>query len=199
MKLKFKLIAVLVLLSALSCLGAIKINKGIDLYAETTVKNSVYTEVSNAIYTYVRANGELFAQAVTRSFDKNGELVCVNINAAAMNSIQTGLEKEILATLESIESTSFYLSLGSLSGIKLLSDTGPKIKMKIVPLGTLSCDTINSFDSVGINHTLHKVGLNFTVKFNAAAPFKSTAFETKFTLLICESVIIGKVPEVFFN
>lgn len=199
MKGKYKLIAVLVLVFALLLLGAIKFNEGVDLYAETTVKNAVYTEVSNAIYTYVRANDTLFAQAITRSFDKNGELVCVNINAAAMNVIQSGLEKEMLEVLENLKTKPFYIPLGSLSGIKILSDTGPKIKMKIVPLGTMSCDTINSFESVGINHTLHKVGLSFTVKFNAAAPFKSTSFETNFTLLISESVIIGKVPEVYFN
>ena len=151
MKRKAKLIIALLIILSSFVFSILQANKGIDLFDETTVKNAVYTEVSDGIYQYVRINSELFSKAVIRNFDKNGDLVCVNINAATMNSIQTGLEKEILSTIEKIEAKTFYLSTGSLSGIKLLSDTGPKIKIKIVPLGTLSCDTINSFESVGIN------------------------------------------------
>ena len=78
-------------------------------------------------------------------------------------------------------------------------EKGAKIKMMIAPLGTLSCDTINTFDSVGINHTLHRVGYEFNVSFKAAAPFHTSSFQVKFTILICETIIVGKVPSVYVN
>ncbi len=198
-KTKLKLLIIVITVLSVTILGAIQANKGIDQFAETTVKNAVHSEVSDAIYEYVRAYSDLFADAVVKSFDKDGNLVCININAAVLNGIQTGVEKEILSTLQNINNKYFYLPLGSLTGIKLLSATGPKIKMKIAPLGTMSCDTINSFESVGINHSLHKVGLDYTISFSAAVPLKTAVFETKFTLLICETVVIGKVPQVYFS
>ena len=199
MKNKLKLLLLLTLVISVFCVSLIRFNKAIDSHAETTLKNSVYESISKAIGIYVDSNSEMFSAAVDRKYDNNGTLVCISLNSAVINGLKSGLEKEILNAVADIQAKEFFIPLGSISGIKLLSEKGGKIKIKIAPLGTLACDAINTFESVGINHTLHKVGFDFKIAFHAAAPFGSETFETKFTVLICENIIIGKVPNVYFN
>lgn len=199
MKRKLKLYLVLVTALSISILSVIRINRSIDAHAETTLKNTVYECINDTIHAYIETNSEKFSDAVKHEYDDSGALVCISLNSAVINNIRTGMEKEIIKTVSDIKNKQFYLSTGSLTGIKLLSGKGPKIKMKIAPLGTLSCNAINTFESVGINHTLHKVGYEFNISFHAAAPFGGEDFETKFFVLICESIIVGKVPSVYFN
>lgn len=199
MKNKLKLLFFLVLVISVLSVSLIRFNKAIASHAETTLKNSVYESISTAIGLYVSSNSENFSNAVHRDYDEGGDLVCISLNSAVINGIKSGLEKEILKAAADIKAKEFYIPIGNLSGVKLLAEKGSKIKMKIAPLGTLNCDAINTFESVGINHTLHKVGFDFKIAFHAAAPFGGETFETKFTVLICESIIIGNVPQVYFN
>lgn len=196
---KTKTVLVLLIFLSIMLLTVHRINTASDRYAETTVKNTVYKQVNDAIYKYVESNNEAFSKAVKHDYDDSGALVCISLNAATINAIKSGLEEEIISTIDKLESVQFYMSAGSLSGIKFFSQKGPKIKMLIAPLGTLSCTAINTFDSVGMNHTLHKVGYEFCITFSAAAPFYTSSFETKFTVLICETIIVGKVPSVYVN
>lgn len=189
----------MVITVALTICSAVRIDKSVDRYAETVLKNAVYRRVNDSIHAYINSNLGMFRDIVSHQYDQSGNLVCINISSGALNGIQIGLEKEILSTVSKIEKEDYYISTGNLSGIKLFADSGPKIKMKIVPLGTITCDTINEFNSVGINHTLHKVGFCFNISFHAAAPYQGTAFETKHTVTVCETVIIGQVPSVYLN
>lgn len=199
MKKRFKLLIILILTFSLIVPSILRINKGIDEYAKTTLKNMVYESISTAIGVYAGTNSHSFSSAVRRDYDHKGTLVCISLDSALINSIKSGLENEILKAVTQIKSKDFSIPLGNLSGIGILSEKGTKIKIKIAPLGTLSCDAINTFESVGINHTLHKVGFDFKIAFHATAPLGKGSFETKFTVLICETIIIGNVPSVYFS
>lgn len=199
MKLKLKLYLLLIIIIALTAGGFYQIDSGINSYAETTLKNHITAEINDTILEYVKGNEEIFSKAVIRTYNANGELVYININANSINKIQSCLKKEILNTVSRLKAKTFYIPIGNLTDIKILSEKGPDIKMKIAPLGTITSDAISTFESVGINNTLHKVGLDFKINFEAASPFKSTRLEANFFVLICESIIIGQTPEVLVN
>ncbi len=199
MKLKIKFFMVLLLTVIIIVYVAYRADREIEAYAETTLKNYINTAINDTILEYVNNNEQIFSEAVKRNYNEKSELVYISLNAAAVNKIQTGLKKDILITLKTIKEEQFNVPVGNLTGIKLLSGKGAKIKMKIAPLGTITSDATSTFESVGINHTLHKIGIKLTVYFEAACPFKSTRFEVNYFVLICESIIIGQIPQVFFN
>lgn len=171
----------------------------LEQYGETVLKNSVYARVNVRIKDYATDNAHMFNGLVTHQFDKNGTLRSIELNSGNLAALQSGLESEILYSIASIHSEGFNVPLGNLMGSKLFSGRGPEIKIKTMPLSTLECSTVNDFESVGINHTIHKLALIFTVSFKAAYPFGDTVFENRFQVTLCESIIIGEVPLVYVN
>lgn len=187
-------------LTGILLLGLIfRINKVFEDYGKITLKNELYKRVNDSIYKYIKENGALFDGLSEYIYTAEGDLISIEINTAKLIVLQNGLEKEILSSLSAIKATEFGVPLGSLLGGKLLSGRGPEIKVKTVPLSSLNCSTVNSFESVGINHTLHRVELQFTAEFKASAPFAETEFENTFEITLCESIIIGEVPNVYLN
>ncbi len=199
MRKKHKIITALFFTALILLLYGISLNKTLDEYGQTALKNAVCTEINNSINDYVLNNGNLFSALVHHEYNEQGKLCAIQLDSGKLGVLQSGLEKAILHTAAEIENAGFDVPLGNLLGSKLFSGRGPCIKVQTVPLTTIACDTVNEFKSVGINHTIHSVELVFTVSFKAAYPFGSTVFETRFDVLLCESIIIGEVPSVYVN
>ncbi len=178
---------------------SVRLNKSLDEYGETVLKNTVYTNVNKRINRYITERGDLFSSIVHHEYNNQGKLCALRLDGGKLGALQSGLEQEILKSIAEMEAAGFKVPIGNICGSKLFSGRGPHIKIQTVPLTTLACDTVNEFKSVGINHTIHSVGLEFTVSFKAAYPFGSTTFQTKFDVILCESIIIGEVPSVYFN
>lgn len=199
MKRRIILIFTVIIAVVSSVFAYIKTDIAINAYCCTIINNTVHERVNDSIYTFSANNKALFSDICKYSYTSNGEVSYVSINSYAINMLRQGLEKEILNELSRLKEEVFFMPVGNISGIKLLSGTGPSIKIKIVPLSAVSCDTINDFKCVGINQTLHSVCLTFSVYFSAAPPFASDRYETKISVALCENIIMGKVPNVHFN
>ena len=57
----------------------------------------------------------------------------------------------------------------------------------------------SKFVSVGINNTLHKIYLTISARVDMNLPIKKQTINVKQQILLCESVIVGKVPNVYFD
>ncbi|MBQ3195240.1 MAG: sporulation protein YunB [Clostridia bacterium] len=196
---KQKIIIVLLIFTVFVSLCAFRFNHLLEEYGQTALKNAVSTRINKCINNYVSENEEMFSALVHHEYNTQGKLCAIQLNSGKLSALQSGLEKAILQTVTEIETAGFEVPLGNLLSNRLFSGRGPKIKIQTVPLTTVACDTVNEFKSVGINHTIHSVGLVFKVSFKAAYPFGDTVFETQFSLSLCESIIIGEVPSVYVN
>lgn len=198
MKRKRKLLIIFSII-LLFVLFSFKLDKVLEQYGQTVLKNTVYEQVNNGIKDYLQSNVKLFDGLVIHEHNECGNIAAIKLDGGKLGVLQSGLESEILASVKNIGATGISVPIGNLSGSALLSGRGPYIKIQTVPLTTVSCDTVNKFESVGINHTMHKLGLVFTVSFKAAYPFGDTVFENSFNVTLCESIIIGEVPIVYVN
>lgn len=196
---KKAIILTLIIITVIVFTTVIRMNKIFNDYGETTLKNEVYKRTNFAISRFIDDNVDLFENLATHEFSSNGKLASIKIDTAKLVVLQNGLEKQIINSVAEMEATEFHVPFGNLIGNKLLSGMGPNIKIKTVPLSSLSCRTVNNFESVGINHTLHRVELVFDVEFTASAPFARTEFKNTFTVTLCESIIVGEVPQVYLN
>ena len=68
-----------------------------------------------------------------------------------------------------------------------------------MPIGVVNSNFKSEFKSVGINMTKHSLFLYVDVHVNVVMPVSSYEFYTTNQILLAESVIVGKVPEVYFN
>lgn len=177
----------------------LRVEGAADEYSEAVLRTTVTGRVNGCIYDYAVRNAETFAAVCDYRYGVDGKLCLITVNSATVNVIRVEIEALINNEVEKLYSERFEMPIGNVSGLRMLSGCGPRIKIKIVPLGYAECDTVNEFTSVGVNQTLHKVGLRFTIRFCGAPPFNGTTYESEFYIAICENLIAGEVPLVYLK
>ena len=97
------------------------------------------------------------------------------------------------------EQTQVKLSVGSFTGINLLAGIGPKIPIELSSTGQINTELKTEFISQGINQTLHKIYFQIDCNINILTPFETITQNISNQLLIAENVIIGHIPENYYN
>lgn len=128
-----------------------------------------------------------------------GEITLIHAKSPKINRLARELALLTQHNLESVEENEIGVALGTLTGITMFIGLGPQIKIKIVPIGVANCDFVSEFVSAGINQTLHKIYIDIVVTIMVALPIADITVDTKSEILICENLIIGKVPETYLN
>ena len=86
---------------------------------------------------------------------------------------------------------------GNFTGNKLLSGYGPYIRVKVIPVGTVTTDFKTEFISAGINQTRHRVYLGVVCTMYVVAPLMSSEIVVNNSVTVAETVLIGDVPEFY--
>ena len=88
---------------------------------------------------------------------------------------------------------------GAFFGSKVLSGIGPNIHIKILPTGNVITEVKSEFKSAGINQTIHRLYLNVTCNIKIVTPYDSIDETITNQVLMCESIIVGKIPGTFYE
>ena len=91
------------------------------------------------------------------------------------------------------------IPLGTLTGIALFSGRGTRVKLSASPVAIIGSSFDSTFINVGINNTLHKIYLTINAHVDMNLPIKKQSINVNQQVLLCESVIVGKVPNLYFN
>ena len=131
--------------------------------------------------------------------DNNGNITMIKANVISINRISAILTIDIQEALENEEQTLIKIPLGSITGNQLFSNLGPKIPVKIMPSGLVTTDFKSEFIEAGINQTIHRIYLYTVCKVNIVTPIKTITNEISNEVMVAESVIVGPVPDSYYN
>ena len=73
------------------------------------------------------------------------------------------------------------------------------INIKIIPTGNILTEIKNEFESKGINQTVYRIYLELTCKVSIVTQYKTIEDEIINQVLLVESVIVGEVPQSYYN
>lgn len=133
------------------------------------------------------------------NYSSSGEIVSFSANQYEINTITREIVKETQYNLSLITNNQLKLNLGTFTGIPFFIGRGPLVNLRIVPIGAVKSEFDSEFDSVGINMTKHTLFLYVNVHLSVVLPIKSYDVYTKNQVMLAESIIVGKVPEVYLN
>lgn len=133
------------------------------------------------------------------NYNANGEIASFSANQYEINAITREIVKETQQQMLSFGEDGLRLNLGTFSGVPFFIGRGPMVNLKLVPIGVVNGEFNSVFNSVGINMTRHTLFLNVNVHVSIVLPIKSFDIYSQNQVLLAESVILGKVPEVYFN
>ena len=116
-----------------------------------------------------------------------------------MNKVSSQIALKVQTELEKNNNGTIIISLGSISGDKVLAGKGPKVEVKVETIGAIQTSIKSEFLEAGINQSLHKIYISIDCKMAIISPYKDTEEEIVTEVLLAESVIVGRIPQTYYN
>ncbi len=131
--------------------------------------------------------------------DDRGRVVLIQPNAMAFNKLATETAIQVQESLKELSEEHIYIPSGQIFGSQLLASRGPKIRVGILPVGTVETKVIDKFEQAGINQTRHMVYLAATTSMRIVAPLVSKAIIVNTQVPIAEYIVVGDVPSTYLQ
>lgn len=135
----------------------------------------------------------------TVSRDEQENIKMIQMNPITINNITSNVALKIQEELDKHHSGDFTIKLGAFTGSKLMSGRGPNIQIKMSTVGNVETDLISQFSQAGINQTLHRIYLKVKCRVSILTPYDIIEEEIINQILIAEAVIVGEVPDTYYN
>lgn len=152
--------------------------------------------VNAAVADYLAENPEVGESLTTPRCTENGTATMILSDPAAVNRLKTAvsdLSQEYIDALSENEGLS--IPLGSFTGFVPLTNLGPEIRLDIGSRQTVTCSLHSTFESGGVNQTLHHIFLTVDVDMVVYNPFRiRRTVHTCADFEIAQTVIVGDVP-----
>lgn len=170
----------------------IKIYTGAETVAIT--EKAINLAVSNVINRSIS-----YDTLIDISYTSTGEISSFTANQYEINTITREIVKEAQLQLNDLGENGLKMNMGTFTGLSFLIGRGPYVNLRLVPIGSVNSNFESEFNSVGINMTRHILYLYINVHVTIVLPIKAYDVYTKNQILLAESIIVGKVPEVYLN
>jgi len=158
---------------------------------------SLATRAMNSSIADVVMNSIIYDDLVNIISDEFGNISMIQANSLEINNLSKDLAQTCEVRIEEYGGKGVLIPLGTFTGIPLLVGRGPRIKVKMTPIGSVVCKFVSNFETAGINQTVHKIYVNIKANVGVVMPLSSRTFTAEQQVLISESVIVGQVPEVY--
>ena len=128
-----------------------------------------------------------------------GEIISITTNTSLINSIKLKLSNKIIENLRKKNSQDLGIPIGNLTKTYIFSGRGPKIPIKVMTASSPKIVVESKFESAGINQTKHKISIITTVEIQIILPYETLTSAVSSESLICDTIIIGNVPNVYVS
>lgn len=161
--------------------------------------NSIGVSVSNKAVKQVMEEVGYETNLITLEKDNEGNILALKANVVEMNYIASLIGSRAQQMYNELTETYVQIPIGNFTGNAILAGRGPRIKVKIMPVGTVASDFKTEFVSTGINQTRHRVYLQVVSNMRVIAPFSTKTITVVNNVNVAETVLIGDVPNSYYN
>ena len=198
-QLKYKIIAFFILLFVILFLYIkLLVTPLVVANTKAQISNFATRSINSAIADTMNQNIS-YGDLIKVINDENKNVSYIEANSVRINLLSKTMSKVVMANFLELAKKPILISLGSFSGLSILSGYGPKLAYQVSPFGEVFCYFTSSFESAGINQTYHKLYLVIKIVVNVVLPLKTINVDSSSEVLLCETLIVGKIPEVYLN
>lgn len=130
---------------------------------------------------------------------QDGCVTMLSANTIRMNELASATALKAHELLENTENEIVRIPLGAMLGVPFLAGSGPKLSVRVMPVGAVSTQFLTEFEAAGINQTRHRILLNISAIVRLVAPTGSRSVEVSGQVSVAETIIVGKVPDSFVD
>jgi len=174
-----------------------KLSPIIATMAEQKAKSISTLVINSTIYDEIERASLDYDDLISFEKDASGNIKAIKTNTIRVSQFKSYITMVMTEKLAGIHETKIAIPIGTVLSGDLFSGRGPKIKIILNPVGSVSTDITNVFSAAGINQTKHQIMLEVHSQIAVIIPFKSVSTEVSTTVCIAETVIVGNVPTTY--
>lgn len=144
-------------------------------------------------------SGAAYEELICVRTDSEGRVTMLQANTARMNALAVSVAIEAQRALEEQDSAWVSVPLGAALKAPFFSSLGPRVRVRLSPVGSVSAAFATEFEAAGINQTRHKIWLEMHAAMRLVLPTGAKPVSVQTQILIAESIIVGAVPDSFIN
>ena len=195
-----------VLALAVLCLGALA--AGVLLVERNLTKvvlslaqaqaRALAVQILNEAAAELLSSGEVTYDSLMHvTADGAGQVRLIQANTPEMNRLAAQVSLLAQGRLQEKRDQVVRVPLGSAVGLTLFAGAGPKVEVRVLPVGSVHAEFHTDFQTAGINQTRHRVSLMLTARVQLVVPTGAKTVEATTQVAMAESIIVGEVPETF--
>jgi sporulation protein YunB len=175
-----------------------KIFPALKYLAEAQARQIVTQTVNEAINFQI-APDIIYENIINVSFDKDGKVALMQPNTAAINRLSVRTTLVVQNKIKQLAPQTIRLSLGQIFGLKILTEVGPKLPVRLFLVGSVENKIQDSFDVAGINQIRHRIKVNISTVVKIVLPLVYQQVKVKTSILLTEAIVMGQVPNIYVN
>ena len=156
---------------------------------------SLATEIINqSVADIITENNITCEQLETIKFSPDNKITAVCSDTIVTNKLKNDITLRIQENISGIRSRRTDIPLGTITGYELFNGLGPSIPLFISLSGNVRSDFESTFESGGLNQTVHKLSVKISAEITVLMPLGSYSTNVDTSVLIGETVIVGETP-----
>lgn len=183
---------------------------GVVLYFRLVVSSNVSNICSEYVYSYATEsvnnailsslNNDLsYSNLINIEKNQSGEIVLMSTDSYKINYINRQIIDLTTKSLKNKLKKGIPIPILAFTGIELISGFGSEVNYKSVSISSVESNFESKFESVGINQTLHSIYIIVKSKVSVHFPLRSDTKVCETKILVSETILVGKVPEIYLN
>lgn len=168
-------------------------------YANSKAKILSNLVINQTVYNYLEERQLEYTDLMKINSAEDGVVTSVEFNTVEITKLKAGIISLIQNNINSRDSITMNIPIGTLTGNQYLNNRGPKIKISMQISSAVYSDIKSKFISAGINQTLHQITLSISTEIYFVMPWyrSSGSYNTEF--ILAETIIVGRVPDAYTN
>ena len=196
-KIGIKLIGLALFLAGILLLADIRVRPIIEKTAAYQSKLLATRIINDAVYSELEDESVVYGDLVTIIYNSDNSISSIQSNMVNINRIKASITKSVNDKLSCLDEHDLSISLGTVSGFEMFYNQGPLIPIKVQPEGYVEATLISSFESTGINQTLHRIIVEIKTEISAIIPGYTSSATVETQFVMAETVIVGNVPGTY--
>lgn len=196
-KIGIKLLGAALLLSGVLLLVDIRVRPIIEKTAVYQSKVLATRIINDTVYSELEDESIDYGDLVTIIYNSDNSISSIESNMVNINRVKARITKSVNDELSSLDEHDVSISLGTISGFEVFYNQGPLIPIKVQPEGYVEATLISSFESAGINQTLHRIIVEIKTDISAIIPGYTSSATVETQFVMAETVIVGTVPGTY--
>ncbi len=143
----------------------------------------------------MEANSDLYKNIANLSGPN--EISAVITDTYKINAIKANIMLMGEQNFEEIVLDEVSVPLGAIYNNMFFFTKGLYVPIKMIPMSTINVDFASTFESVGINQSLHRIIMECSVDLKVITPYETVDFVVYHTIAISETLILGDVPNSY--